>query len=580
MILDKRCCKIFMQDKNKKEKTEYISLFEAAKKSGYAQDYLSLLCRQGKLKGEKIGRNWVTTYQWLDEYQQNLISDIDAEKTSDIGKNLKTPKSFKIRGFGILKRKELVLAASLFFLILLGGFGYAKNPQFFSDIAEQVYQTENQIAYRMSEMNQFFKNCHSELVSESVKKIPLTPFIKGDNQILKQVQDDIAFVQDDSRLQDIKEKATQQVYQTKNQIAYRMSEIGENISQTLPETPSVGDFRHSVSEAASKISDNTSRNIYSRVDAGKSIAMFPIKVGEKFGEGVITYPINIPMKIGGSFEKGFKKSDLVLNSSFKKAGDDTYRRLQDNFNDLSNGIAALLPARLPTLESVGFGGQVARNDNLSKFKTPSVGDFRHSASEISDGRVAGVSTEKNLAGGDTDCRLQDSFYDISNGVNSFSQKIAGLFGGFKNNIYLAISDAANALKEGFEKGIILCQTTLTIQSGDKKFSGVSQAPNAGDSGYSAPAVAENQKQETIQKSSEELSEGADNQMREVLIVVPNPESEEEKEKLKEKIGLSFSDKVKVKPEDATSGIITPVFRESEGDDYIYLLIPMKEDKIK
>ena len=32
-----------MKDKNKKEKIEYISLFEAAKISGYAQDYLGLL---------------------------------------------------------------------------------------------------------------------------------------------------------------------------------------------------------------------------------------------------------------------------------------------------------------------------------------------------------------------------------------------------------------------------------------------------------------------------------------------------------------------------------------------------------
>ena len=38
MILNKQYCKTFMKDKNKKEKTEYISLSEAAKKSGYVEN--------------------------------------------------------------------------------------------------------------------------------------------------------------------------------------------------------------------------------------------------------------------------------------------------------------------------------------------------------------------------------------------------------------------------------------------------------------------------------------------------------------------------------------------------------------
>ncbi|NOQ67948.1 hypothetical protein GQ568_00735, partial [Patescibacteria group bacterium] len=46
----------------------YISLNEAAKLTNYSQDYISLLCRQKKLKGTKIGRNWVTTREWLESY--------------------------------------------------------------------------------------------------------------------------------------------------------------------------------------------------------------------------------------------------------------------------------------------------------------------------------------------------------------------------------------------------------------------------------------------------------------------------------------------------------------------------------
>ena len=44
---------------------QYISLQEATKYCGYAQEYLSLRARQGKLKAVKIGRNWVTTKEWV-----------------------------------------------------------------------------------------------------------------------------------------------------------------------------------------------------------------------------------------------------------------------------------------------------------------------------------------------------------------------------------------------------------------------------------------------------------------------------------------------------------------------------------
>ena len=48
--------------------TNYISLHEAAKLTSYSQDYISLLCRQKKLKGIKMGRNWVTTKEWVESY--------------------------------------------------------------------------------------------------------------------------------------------------------------------------------------------------------------------------------------------------------------------------------------------------------------------------------------------------------------------------------------------------------------------------------------------------------------------------------------------------------------------------------
>jgi len=50
----------------------YISLKEATKHCPYSQDYLKLRARQGKLKAVKMGRNWFTTKEWLEEYKSGL----------------------------------------------------------------------------------------------------------------------------------------------------------------------------------------------------------------------------------------------------------------------------------------------------------------------------------------------------------------------------------------------------------------------------------------------------------------------------------------------------------------------------
>lgn len=55
----------------KNEEPQFISLAEAAKITNYSQDYISLLCRQGKMKAEKLGRNWVTTRDWVYSYIDN-----------------------------------------------------------------------------------------------------------------------------------------------------------------------------------------------------------------------------------------------------------------------------------------------------------------------------------------------------------------------------------------------------------------------------------------------------------------------------------------------------------------------------
>jgi hypothetical protein len=74
------------------KKEEYISLLDASKSCNYSQEYLSLRARQGKLQAVKIGRNWVTTKEWLKEYI-NKTEEYKKEHSSKLkGINRLTPR--------------------------------------------------------------------------------------------------------------------------------------------------------------------------------------------------------------------------------------------------------------------------------------------------------------------------------------------------------------------------------------------------------------------------------------------------------------------------------------------------------
>lgn len=84
-----------MEDRNIKNESEnneirayLISLSEAAKISGYTIEHLNLLCRKKLLKSMKVGRNWHTTKEWLNEF-------LFLPKVSDEGKKYKRRKKDK-----------------------------------------------------------------------------------------------------------------------------------------------------------------------------------------------------------------------------------------------------------------------------------------------------------------------------------------------------------------------------------------------------------------------------------------------------------------------------------------------------
>lgn len=72
MCIDKLSAGEYNEAMEENENRNYISLADAAKLCSYSEHYLRLRSRQGKLKSIKLGKKWMTTRAWLDDYQQQV----------------------------------------------------------------------------------------------------------------------------------------------------------------------------------------------------------------------------------------------------------------------------------------------------------------------------------------------------------------------------------------------------------------------------------------------------------------------------------------------------------------------------
>jgi len=64
----------------------FITLSQAAKISGYTAEHLNLLCRKKILRGQKIGRNWNTTEDWLADFLASDSRNAHKRKSKRISK--------------------------------------------------------------------------------------------------------------------------------------------------------------------------------------------------------------------------------------------------------------------------------------------------------------------------------------------------------------------------------------------------------------------------------------------------------------------------------------------------------------
>lgn len=106
---------------NVRVETYFMTLSEAARISGYTPEHLNLLCRKGVLRARKVGRNWETNREWLNEFlfvaktgsekkYKRRKKVVPEEKKEEIVTSENLEKSSDVLGFGkegISKSEEL-----------------------------------------------------------------------------------------------------------------------------------------------------------------------------------------------------------------------------------------------------------------------------------------------------------------------------------------------------------------------------------------------------------------------------------------------------------------------------------------
>ena len=141
---------------------KYISLKEAAQYSRvYSQDYLSLRARQGKLQAVKMGRNWVTKKEWIDQYlnevnefkngKQKEVKEApvrDKKTDKEIAKILKPKKT----SFIFRKKKAIGLVLGSLLLISLFSFGYSKYEPVLEKLGKGIEQVSSKITLSLARL--------------------------------------------------------------------------------------------------------------------------------------------------------------------------------------------------------------------------------------------------------------------------------------------------------------------------------------------------------------------------------------------------------------------------------------------
>lgn len=130
------------------QNAQYISLSEAAKLTKYSQDYISLLCRQGKMGAKKFGRNWVTTKDWVYDYIDRTKGKGEIVVPVKINKPLRREEPL------LIFFRRIILATFIVGVFIIS-FVFSRN-HILSSASQRFNESKKIIAYASSNTDSIF----------------------------------------------------------------------------------------------------------------------------------------------------------------------------------------------------------------------------------------------------------------------------------------------------------------------------------------------------------------------------------------------------------------------------------------
>lgn len=515
------------QDKVK----EFISLHKAAEFCQYGQDYLSLRARQGKLKAVKLGRNWVTKKEWLEQYiievngeelpiqeHQLVWPDFNCllPKLRDSLARIKSSFAFPLN---LARRPATIAVCALVLILSIGisfGFKYQEESK---DILSFVSShMESSLQKSVNFISSAPKTAKNLAIGYAIR------IEKGFKGISKELLSKTgkAYEQVVNRV----ETASQKTKNTSISLFNQIKGKGMEGAKLLPESFSFLGFQKA--QKAGKVFSQGFFALPGHLSFYLEQDLYQVKQAVVKLESIET-SIENRIKQEISLSLFYEKSSQLVSFFCSKIG------------------AVVLSLKASLTEG---GKGLFRTEEALQQKTSL------QLSRLSQGGKKTISSIKLIAAQIISNSAKIEF-NITNRLAKASQSFSNLF----SNIKRLASNLGQRMATPFKAlGSLVKELSHKIASIFKR--------------EKEPTVLIPQEPSTLGPSKAE-EQPLPKPEQKGLVAIPSKGELEDEATIKQ-IKESFSDEVKVTPKDKTSGIIVPVFREKEGSEYLYIMVPVND----
>lgn len=552
----------------------YISLMEATKFCQYSQEYLSLRARQGKLKAIKFGRNWVTTREWLQDYirrveaynhklerkkQRRVVvqavrerfvrepeppSNLPVEKTF-LEKLVEAVKSFAQQPLlGLTSSRPLLpkpllvrtaVITTLFIVLIV-------SSLFGQEILRNSRERTAPLIKVVEEVSHNLSSKGEELGEEfGVQREAFRTSLRGQAEKARErVRQELTLFFSETAF------AFQAILPVLEEVIFRGAVgLAENIDVL---DKALDELTKESSRALFVISQKTSALVHQNLSHLES----HLKSGSLLvKEGVILLVSDFRGELGREAEALVLLGEIDVWAS--SAG--VFREYGDYLLELGSGVRA----------KIDLAFQETRSQIIFDLKQIRTAFWQTGQAFLAIGqdiKEMGGSFRKGAV--KARVGLSKARGQIGDLTADLSQALGGVGEDFIETVQ-TLKDSLFALGRNLREVPREITENIFDPAGQEI-----RRVFAGAMGFFsrlAEKFVASEDKETRERPVPKLG-------KEGLVVIPSSGRDEE---VRQKIKESFSDEVRVRPYDEESGIIVPVFREREGQEYLYIMVPVRDE---